>query len=289
MSAHSPSEAIPNTGSGPSRLSATEWSNAYNRQMEADWQHPIDFYGKVVDEKTNPVEGASIRFQWSDLTDNVTSNTATSQSDAAGLFSLHNKHGRSLDVWVAKEGYYASHGGYKGFLYAIGNDLYSPDIANPVVFKMRKKGTTVPLVSLKQNYRIPRDGTPISIDLTTGATTKGKNGNLVVQCWTDDQGKRSGEKYNWRCIVTIPGGGIVPTDEEFAFQAPDRGYISSTEIVMPVDHPDWKSDVDLKFYYRLADARYGKMTFSMIAGGQHFCMINSALNPSGSRNLEPAQ
>jgi hypothetical protein len=154
---------------------------------------------------------------------------------------------------------------------------------------MRKKGTTVPLVSLKQNYRIPRDGTPISIDLTTGATTTGKNGNLVVQCWTDDQGKRSGEKYNWRCIVTIPGGGIVPTDEEFAFQAPDSGYISSTEIVMPVDHPDWKSDVDLKFYYRLADARYGKMTFSMIAGGQHFCMINSALNPSGSRNLEPAQ
>jgi hypothetical protein len=31
------------------------------------------------------------------------------------------------------------------------------------------------------------------------------------------------------------------------------------------------------------------MIFSMIAGGHHFCMINSVLNPSGSRNLEPAQ
>jgi hypothetical protein len=39
---------------------------------------------------------------------------------------------------------------------------------------------------------------------------------------------------------------------------------------------------------QVADGRYGRMTFSMIAGGQHFCMIDSVLNPSGSRNLEPS-
>ncbi len=36
----------------------------------------------------------------------------------------------------------------------------------------------------------------------------------------------------------------------------------------------------------MADGRYGRMTFSMIAGGQHFCMIDSFLNPSGARNWE---
>jgi hypothetical protein len=81
----------------------------------------------------------------------------------------------------------------------------------------------------------------------------------------------------------------VLSDEEFAFLAPENGYALTNEIAMPADRTNWTSDVDLKFYYRLADGRYGKMKFSMIAGGHHFCMIDSVLNPTGSRNLEPAQ
>jgi hypothetical protein len=142
------------------------------------------------------------------------------------------------------------------------------------------------LVALKRNYRIPRDGTPFAIDLASGHATKEANGNLVVQCWTQDQGKPRGQKYDWRCRITIPGGGIITTDEEFAFLAPEMGYKPSLEIIMPADRPDWKSDTGLKFYYQLSDGRYGRMTFSMIAGGDHFCLIESFLNPSGSRNLE---
>jgi len=81
----------------------------------------------------------------------------------------------------------------------------------------------------------------------------------------------------------------VLTDEEFAFLAPESGYKPTAEINMPAGAQGWKDDVDLKFYYRLADGRYGRMTFSMIAGGQHFCMIDSVLNPTGSRNLEPME
>ena len=110
-----------------------------------------------------------------------------------------------------------------------------------------------------------------------------------MRCWTQDAGKRSGEKYDWRCVVSIPGGGAVTNNAEFAFEAPEQGYTPSLEIAMPAARADWQDDVDVKFYYRLADGRYGKMTFSMIAGGQHFCMIDSVLNPFGSRNLEPTQ
>jgi hypothetical protein len=88
-------------------------------------------------------------------------------------------------------------------------------------------------------------------------------------------------------VLAVPGGGLVRTNEEFAFLAPESGYEPSFEINMLADRPDWNSQVDLKFYYLLRDGRYGRMTFSMIAGGQHFCMIDSVLNPSGSRNLEP--
>ena len=139
---------------------------------------------------------------------------------------------------------------------------------------------------MRQNYRVARDGTPLAIDLTNGKATTGGSDNLVVQCWTDDQGKLSGQKYDWHCRVTIPGGGLVLSDEEFPFSAPESGYAPSTEIEMLAARPDWKNDVDLKFFFRLSDGRYGRMTFSMIAGGQHFCMIDSLLNPTGFRNLE---
>lgn len=272
---------------GPPRPSGgIEISNAIRQQMQEDWQKPIEFYGKVLDQNSNAVAGAGIQFRWADMTENV--NMSSTQSDNDGLFSLHGKLGRSLHVWVGKEGYYASHGGEESFLYSLADNIFAPDPQNPVVFNLRKKGNGEALVSMKQNYAVSRDGSPLGIDLTTGKTTPNGSGDLVVQCWTQDAGKPSGAKYDWRCVLTIPSGGIVSTDEEFAFLAPESGYTLSTEIAMPAERPGWQDQVDLKFFYRLADGRYGRMKFSMIAGGHHFCMIDSVLNPSGSRNLEPA-
>jgi hypothetical protein len=261
-------------------------SNAIDPGLLARWQARIDFYGKVIDQNSNPVAGVNIHFSWSELPEKGGERTSDAESDADGLFSLNEKRGASLTVWYGKDGYYSSGRGEMSFSYALPKAI-SPDSLNPVVFHLHKKGTGENLIHMKQNYRVARDGTPLGISLTTGSAVTGGGGDLVVQCWTEDQGKRSGEKYNWHCIVTIPGGGVVPIDEEFAFLAPENGYAPTNEIAMPASRPDWQDDVDLKFYYHLADGRYGKMTFSMIAGGQHFCMIDSVLNPSGSRNLEP--
>jgi hypothetical protein len=260
-------------------------SNELEERAIAEWEKPIEFYGKVVDENTNPVQGATIQFQWSGRSDKVF--TAATESDAAGLFSLHGKHGRSLDVSVGKKGYYSSRRDKTGFLYSLGPDIYSPEEWNPVIFHLRKKGEGASLVGLKRNYRIPRDGTPVSINLTTGATATSESGDFVVRCWTQDAGKRSGEKYDWRCVVSIPGGGAITNNDEFPFEAPEKGYVPSLEIAMPANVPDWRDTVELKFYYHLANGLYGRMTFTMVAFNQHFCMIDSALNPTGSRNLEP--
>ena len=252
------------------------------------WQAPIEFYGKVVDENSNAVAGANITFHWVEVPAMEGNRTTNMESDTEGLFSLRGQSGPDLIVSVSKEGYYTSKSTPDGFHYALANEIYHPDPQNPVIFSLRKKGVGENLIKVKQNYRVPRDGTPLGIDLTTGKAIIGGSGNFVVQCWTDDQGKRSGQRYDWRCLVTIPSGGLVLSDEEFAFLAPENGYALTNEIVMPADRPDWRNDVDLKFFYRLANGRYGRMTFSMIAGGDHFCMIDSVLNPSGSRNLEPA-
>lgn len=262
-------------------------SNAINPQLLAAWQGHIEFYGKVVDENSNAIAGAKASFQWVEFPAREGNRATNAESDADGLFSLRDQRGLSLDVSVSKEGYYASRRDNDTFVYgSIGGGQFSPDPQHPVIFHLRKKSIGASLVPLKRNYRIPRDGTPVSIDLASGTNTPGENGNLVIRCWSNDKGIRPGVKYDWRCVVTIPGGGLVPIDEEYPFLAPETGYKPTSEINMPANREGWTSDVDLKFYYRLANGRYGRMTFSMIAGGQHFCMIDSVLNPSGSRNLE---
>jgi len=263
-------------------------SNELADQILASWQAPIEFYGKVVDESGNAIAGAKVSFHWVEVPKPDGNRGSTTESDPEGLFSLQGARGPSLTVSVSKEGYRASRQGLPEFRYGLsqeGNFLADPH--NPVLFRLKKKGAQEPLVSLKHNYPIPRDGAPVSVNLETGATTPDGKGNIVLRCWTEDQGKQPGEKYDWRCNVTLPDGGLVLTEEEFPFLAPEAGYKPSAEISMPADREKWTSDVDLRFFFRLADGRYGRMTFSMIAGGQHFCMIDSVLNPTGSRNLEP--
>jgi hypothetical protein len=281
-----PATISSSASSTPPVVSLTD-SNSVDPRLLAQWQASITFYGKVIDENSNPVPGVSIHFRWSEKPTADGMRTEDTQSDAQGLFSLQGKVGRSLTVWYNKDGYYSSQRGQESFNYALGPDIYSPDPQNPTILKLHSKGNGESLISLKQNYRIPRDGTPVAINLTTGKATQGENGNLVVQCWTKDDGKRPGDKYDWRCVVSIPGGGAVATEDEFPFQAPASGYSPSIEIDMPADRSDWQDNADLKFYYQLSNGFYGRMTFSMIAGGHHFCMIDSLLNPTGSQNLEP--
>jgi len=266
-------------------ISAEVQSNRIERSYDP-WRTPINFYGRVIDESNNSVAGTSINFGWTDLSSQGYSRASTT-SDANGMFALEGKKGKHLSVWVNKDGYYLSKSNLDSFFYAdnSGNNFVA-DRFNPVIFYLRKKGAGENLIHVKQNYRIARDGTLLGIDLTTGKAVTGGTGDFVVQCWTDDQGKRSGQKYDWHCLITIPNGGLILSNEEFPFLAPENGYSLTNEIAMPADRPDWKDEVDLKFFYRISNGNYGRMTFSMIAGGDHFCMIDSVLNPSGSRNLE---
>ena len=79
------------------------------------WQAPIEFYGKVVDENSNPVAKVNIHFSWYDIPAKDGERTADTQSDSEGMFSLHGKHGPSLTVGFSKEGYYSSQRGEMTF------------------------------------------------------------------------------------------------------------------------------------------------------------------------------
>jgi hypothetical protein len=111
-----------------------------------EWGMPINFWGRVVDESNEPIANANVHFEWNDISKKGTSDAST-KSDSNGFFSLTERRGKRLYVDVGKEGYYSGGDARNAtFEYAQPEMRFVPDQNNPVVFHLRKKGETEPMV-----------------------------------------------------------------------------------------------------------------------------------------------
>jgi len=265
--------------------------NAINPTIKELLQKPIDFYGKVLDEGNNPVAGANVQFRWDDLTAENWTRTSTTESDVEGLFSLHDKHGATLTVSISKEGYYTPHSGQGSFHYAFGNPNFSSDPQNPIIFYLRKKGKGESLIEkdfppgMGQIWQLHHDGTPIELDLLKGAQVPAGSGQLKLEFWRD-LSDRKARVFDWKCQLSVIGGGLVETPEEFAFETPESGYQPSIVIDMPATNQNWQGEIRSKCYIQIANGNYGRIDFYLLAYNGVFT-VHSVINPTGSRNLEP--
>ena len=115
-----------------------QWSNAMSEAGQ-EMNRPIDFYGKAVDEKGEPLSGANVRFGCVVFPEkHFTTNAVT---DVQGMFALTGVTGAVLNVRVNKEGYEEVQGtNQNSFAYysPTGTGFY-PDPNNPIIFQLRKK------------------------------------------------------------------------------------------------------------------------------------------------------
>jgi hypothetical protein len=269
--------------------SGNDVSNKLYQQEQTEWHKPIYFYGKVVDENSNAVSGAHIRLQWRAFPDEEAS-TAMIESDAEGLFKLEGKTGRSLIVSVEKPGYFNSRQDKTSFLYSLGPDIYTAQQWNPVIFHLQKKSSGEALIENNfppgmQIAQLKHDGTPVEIDLLNGQKASVGNGQLKLEFWRDISEKNA-NKFDWRARLSVPDGGIVSSDKEFLFQAPETGYQPFCEIDMPKTNQNWVAEIRDKYYVKLPDGKYGRLDFYLLSDNGVFT-VHSAINPTGSRNLEP--
>lgn len=260
----------------------------FERRLIGALTTPITFFGKVVDESNQPVANAQAHFNAQDKFD-ASGSTYQRTSDENGLFSISNIKGATLGVGVGKEGYYSRDKSHGIFIYAGNPNPPPPTRDNPAVFVLRKMGETEPLIHVGRDVLVPKNGTPIEVDLATGKAVPAGKGNLVVQCWTHDEDKKPNRRleYPWNCKVTVPGGGLQYRTNEFEFQAPFEGYVPSDEMGMPQPEVRWNAHVKRNYFVALADGRYARVQFEMVAAGGHFASIETYLNPiPGHRNLE---
>jgi Carboxypeptidase regulatory-like domain len=135
---------------------------------------PITFYGKVIDQNGDPVPGATVNYTAMDKFD-APGSQYEGKSDANGFFSISGIGSAALSVGVRKGGYYMIHGKSAGaFAYGVGPDSTRsepPTKDNPAIFVLQKMGIAEPLIPLSTGgIKVPKNGTPVSIDLATGQT-----------------------------------------------------------------------------------------------------------------------
>lgn len=245
-----------------------------------EWRAPIDFFGKVVDEKGQPVPEASVEFSWNNL-QGTTQRTARSGAD--GLFSLNGEQGKHLAVNVSKSGYYTSKSNLAGFFYAGRDDNFVPNRSQPVVFHLRKQGPAEMLHVSSGRIKVPLDGTQVMINLWTGQPVV-TGGDLRVTCLSK-RGELE-QKYDWELSISVPNGGIQETGEEFPFLAPNSSYESVMEIAMHGNDPiSWQNTIHRTYFVRLPEGRYGRLSLFFVAYNG-VLRFDATINPSGSRNLE---
>jgi hypothetical protein len=271
-----------------------------NSRSNAAWMDsnvPLSFYGRVIDDASNAVAGASINFTWNkdDISNPLRGgeNRLATQSDSAGMFTLQGERGRFLDVTIAKDGYYTPRPGTRSFRYSdSGRTPFSPDASNPVIFLLKKKGIPEPLVRLAgaiggdRQYRLDVKGTPTEISLYTGERTLPGQGNLRIEYSMEPPFEAIPNHYHWHCRITVPGGGLLSTTEEFPFAAPVSGYTETVEANSEPRFENWSSRLNGSFYVHLSDGNYGRINLKVICSDNPYFGVETWINPSASRNLE---
>jgi hypothetical protein len=268
------------------------WNEQMDRDRLFEWKMPISFFGKVVDQDDQPVVGAKIVLQWTDMSDNGTSEQ-TLFTDSAGRFQLTGVSGKRLAVTqLFKDGYYRANKGIQtSFEYAAFFEpiYHQPDENNPVVFRLRKAGE-IPneLVARETMMGIAPTGQPHYIDLQTTRKSSEAQADFAVRITRTAPKEQN--RYDWSAIIEgVNGAGLIESDDEFMFEAPQKGYKPAYSYQFAESSPDWESNLKRKYYVEAEGGQvYGRLEIEFLPKYQNTAAIavRFFVNPTGSRDLE---
>ena len=260
---------------------------------------PIKFWGKVVDQDNQPLDGVKVKLytmrgnEYAPGKFNYPIDYQDFTTSTDGSFTLTDATGYTLTIEsIAKEGYELAKGrmtfGYNG-----SRDLFVPESQHPVIFKMWKKGVPEPLIFYHKNTRIPYDGTPITLDLAKGKYSTDANavGDLRITLLRSPLKIKWGTtNFDWQAAIEAIDGGIIETKDEFMYRAPEEGYSPQIEIKMAGNDPNWTSQKELSFYLKSRGGKYySRVTVEFRTDSDQETTgftFTSYVNPNGSRNLE---
>jgi hypothetical protein len=257
--------------------------------LEAALRTPISFWGKVVDQDGQPIDGAPVKIHINDK--GMTGSDYSRTTDASGQFSIIGVHGLSLSATVSKEGYDRVKESTKVYGYADGvtRDGPIPTPEAPAVFVLRKRAATSALMI--KGVRIPawQTSSPVGVQLATGRVVNPNEGDIVLRLVNDDPAAKVPpfHPYQWNFRIEVNGGGLIERIDQFNYTAPVDGYRNADEIALPADKTRWVSQFDGDYFVRLQNNQYARVKLSVNSGRNPFITMTAFVNPTaGDRNLE---
>lgn len=302
-------ESAPEVQGGSSGASSSTLDlSAVERSFASLFDTPIRFYGRVVDEKGAPIAGAKVRLQpidnpsTADPTFNpeARSSVFNVETDGRGECSRPMR-GVYLAAQASKEGYYSVSDEADAFFTHDAPDPHSKwrampkEAAHPAIFILRRKGQVAKLIHLSYvRTRLVQDGTPVEVSLATGKQTPVGQGDIMLElrAWPSGAPKHVYAQYDWRCRISVPGGGLQIRKDDMNFTAPSEGYQGEELIQMDKNAPrkQWEPDEVRHYFIRTQEGKYARVDLRIMAsvsgGGGELSIEDSYLNPDGSTNLE---
>jgi hypothetical protein len=253
---------------------------------------PIDFYGQVIDQDSNPVPNAKVdigirHLKMPDLSVELAASDTIhldQVSDVNGRFEFHGATGDGFGIGITKDGYELEPNRY-GFGPTAGN------YENPVIFKMWSTNIHEQLITGKKNFPIVPDGRPYFINLTDGTISESGEGDLKVWIQYTNQPVQ-GQLSDWSSEIDVINGGLLEETNLNAamFSTPAEGYVPSFIWKNQIKGGQRGSIGTRRFYVMLKNGQeYGRITIELHApfNNQIPGMVNLSyvINPDGSRIL----
>lgn len=266
--------------------------------IRSDYNTPIDFWGKVIDQDGNALAGAKAEIV---LDEQATKKKYVTFSDDKGLFELLGKKGARARIKVFLDGYGPTSDEKIGPKISARTIYYSmeampayapPTKENPQVFVLRKRNPVANLAhALKKRVSINKTGDAQKIKLKTA----GKTVEIEVHCWSASPVPFTYDRYDWRAEIQIINGKLLPYNSMNSFQAPQieaplHGYQQIFQVDMPKDtkenwsrsSPNGKKD----FWIQFLDGTYAKASIRIKTGRKHEVDAEVWYNLDGTNNFE---
>jgi hypothetical protein len=262
---------------------------------------PIPFYGKLTDQFNQPIEGVRVEAAVSSwrivglATHQSSQKTNYFVSRSDGRFEVKGIKGCTMTIGLEKQGYELAPRSPMGFGFGYGPaDHYEPDPAKPVGYRMWKRQGGVELTSQGFEKRVRADGTPISLDVSSGQFVIGATTlpGPTVRVWREPffYDPQTSLPEAWRYELIWPKGRVQFTEDTFCYLAPESGYQDKTEVNIIKGEPNFRFRDKRSFYFINQASQFGRGELEIYADYTEekvLVIFSICWNPDGTRNLEP--
>ena len=287
----------------PPGLNPRIWKQmAHVRSGFAKMNGPIAFYGRIIDQRNDPVIGARIHLTLSryserlldtlDADKMMMEQKISTVADASGWLSITGKFGSTLRIEdIEGEGYLWRNPGFGSFDYGTNRSGVPRPYADPskgIILHTWKKGVTDPVIEIHQRIRLVENQIEYPLNIFSTIRSEGIGPVdllLKIPLAAPDDPTRPLDRW---ITLEAPEGGILETKDVYPYAAPESGYEKAWRKLFQPGGPRPDSEGWSRNYY--LKARKGHVYAGLVvkfAQGMDGFEIIGFINPHGSRNLEP--